>query len=145
MFNNNKYCQFGNFQYLFIVAIILFNCSSSGPTGSNTPTLAEQIIGNFIGTLQNPSGITSNYHINVTEINSTRVNVAPTSGNNSASFEADLELDESGSVVTIILKSPDDILENNGTFVASTGKLSYAFHLGGSNDSNIEVFIGDKQ
>ena len=145
MFNKNKNHLFGNFQYLFVVTILLFNCSSSGPTGSSTPTLADQIIGNFIGTIQNPSGNTPNYQISVIEINSTRVKVAPTSGSSSSTFEADLELDESGSVATIILKSPDDILENNGTFVASTGKLSYAFHLGGTNDYSVEVFIGDKQ
>ena len=145
MLVKSKYNPFGKFPYLFMVAIILLNCSSSGPTGSTATTLADQIVGNFKGTLQNPGGNIPDYLIIVTEINNTRVNVASASGGSSATFVVDLESEVSGNITSIILKSPDDILENNGTFVASTGKLSYAFQLGGNDDYNIEVFLGDKQ
>jgi len=125
-----------------IFITLLLGCSS---TTASTSTLANQIVGNFIGTLQNPSGNSPNYEIVVTEVNDARVRIAPASGNGSATFEVELTSQTSGSVTSIILKSPDDILENNGTFVASTGRLSYAYHLGGNDDSNIEVFVGDKQ
>ncbi len=121
---------------------LLLSCNTTGPAAA---TLAEQIEGNFKGMLQNPSGNTSDYEIIVTEINATRVSIAPASGSGSATFEVDLTSETNGSVTSIVLKAPADILENNGTFVATTGRLSYAYHLGGNDDKNIEVFIGDKQ
>ena len=44
-------------------------------------------------------------------------------------------------------KAPDDILENNGTLVivGSVGRLSYSYHLGGSDNENLKVFSGAKQ
>lgn len=125
-----------------IFTILLFSCNTTGPAAM---TLAEQIKGNFKGTLQNPGGNTSDYEIIVTEINDTRVSIAPASGSNSATFEVNLTSETNGNVTSIALKASSDILENNGTFVATTGRLSYAYHLGGNDDKNIEVFIGDKQ
>ena len=48
---------------------------------------------------------------------------------------------------SITLKAPDDILENNGTLVivGSVGRLSYSYHLGGSESANLEIFNGLKQ
>ena len=68
-----------------------------------------------------------------------------TTGPAAATFEVDLTSETSGSITSIVLKAPSDILENNGIFVASTGRLSYTYHLGGNDDHNIEVFLGDKQ
>ncbi len=125
-----------------IFTILLFSCNTTGPAAA---TLAEKIEGNFKGMLQNPGGNTSDYEIIVTEINNTRVSIAPASGSASATFEVDLTSETSGSITSIVLKAPSDILENNGTFVASTGRLSYTYHLGGNDDYNIEIFFGDKQ
>jgi hypothetical protein len=138
--------------YLVIGAIFtlfLFSCNPSDSTGASVETLANQIEGTFKGILQNPSFTANDYEIIVSEINDTRVSIAPASGSNSATFEVDLEsvdleTEISGVVTTIILKSPDDLLEENGTFVASTGGLSYVFHLGGTNEHNVEVFVGHK-
>ena len=132
-----------NYLMIGIVFIaLLLSCNTTGPAAA---TLAEQIEGNFKGTLQNPGGTTNDYEIIVTEINDTRVSIAPASGGNSATFEVDLTSETNGNVTSIALKASSDILENNGTFVATTGRLSYAYHLGGNDDKNIEVFIGDKQ
>ncbi len=130
--------------YLMIgmVFILLFICATTGPT---VATLADQIEGNFKGMLQNADRTTNDYEIVVTKINDVRVSFAPASGGNSATFEVDLESQVSGTITSIILKAPGDILENNGTFVASTGRLSYIYYLSGNDANNIEVFIGDKQ
>jgi hypothetical protein len=121
---------------------MLFSCNTTEPEDA---TLADQIKGNFKGMLQNPSGTVNDYEIVVTEINDTRVSIAPASGSNSATFEVNLTSETNGSVTIIALKAPSDILENNGTFAISTGRLSYAYHLGGNDDHNIEIFLGDKQ
>ena len=126
---------------VFFIALV-FNCSS---TTSSNPTLADQIVGDFIGMYQNPSGPILDYEITITEVNDTRVQIAPTSGNISATFEVYLTSQTNGSVTSIILKSDSDIIENNGTFIASTGRLSYTYHLGGNEDTNLEIFVGDKQ
>ena len=128
-----------------VFTVFLFSCNSSESTGSSEETLADQIVGDFLGVLQNPVFYDADYYIIVSEINDTRVRIAPASGSNSATFVVDLESQVSGSITSIILKSPDDILANNGTFVPSTGRLSYVFHLGGADDSNVEAFVGDKQ
>ena len=125
-----------------IIFTILFSCNT---TESEETTLADQIKGNFKGMLQNPSGTVNDYEIIVTEINDTRVSIAPASGSDSATFEVNLTSETNGSVTIITLKAPSDILENNGTFAISTGQLSYTYHLGGSDDYNFEIFLGDKQ
>ena len=71
--------------------------------------------------------------------------VSPASGIISSTFVANLELSVIGGVDTIVLKAPDDILATNGTFVATTGRLSYSYHLGGTSSGNVEVFVGTKQ
>ena len=116
-------------------------------TGMEETSLASQIQGTFIGEFQNPSMSQSNYKIIVTKIDDTSVRVAPASGSASSTFVANLESNVSGSVTSITLQAPDDILENNGTFaiVGSVGRLSYAYHLGGSDSGNVEVFSGTKQ
>ena len=110
-------------------------------------SLASQIQGTFIGEFQNPSMSQSNYKIIVTKIDDTSVRVAPASGSASSTFVANLESNVSGSVTSITLKAPDDIVENNGTFVMvnGVGRLAYAYHLGGSDRENLEIFSGAKQ
>ena len=132
----------GKVTVIFLVIVLMLSCSS---TTSSNPTLADQIVGNFIGILQNPDGLVNDYEINITEVNNSRVKIAPTSGNASATFEVDLTSQNNGGVESIILKSDSDIIENNGTFVSSTGRLSYTYHLGGNDDANLEIFVGDKQ
>ncbi len=118
-------------------------------TGMEETSLADQVKGTFIGEFQNPSmsSSQSNYKIIVTKIDDTSVRVAPASGSASSTFVANLESTVNGSVTSITLKAPDDIVENNGTFVvvAGVGLLSYAYHLGGSDSANLEIFSGAKQ
>ena len=110
-------------------------------------SLADQIQGTFKGLFQNPSLPTaiSDFEIIVTKIDDTSVTVSPVPGGISTTFLANLESQVSGSVTSITLKAPGDILENNGTFVAATGRLAYSYHLGGSDSGNLEIFSGTKQ
>ncbi len=131
-----------------IILTILFSCNtteSEDLTESEDPTLADQIKGNFKGMLQSPGTAINDYEIIVTEVNDTRVSIAPAAGDTSATFAVNLTTETSGSVTIIVLKAPSDIIENNGTFTASTGQLSYTYHLGGNDDHNIEIFLGEKQ
>ena len=85
-------------------------------TGTEETSLASQIQGTFIGEFQNPSmsSSQSNYKIIVTKIANRKVGVAPASGSASSTFVANLQSNVSGSVTSITLKAPDDILANNG-------------------------------
>lgn len=132
----------GKLTIIFLFIALMFSCSS---TTSSNLTLADQIVGDFIGLFQNPTGPILNYEIIITEVNNSRVKIAPASGSASATFEVDLTSETNGGIESIILKSDSDIIENNGTFVPSTGKLSYTYHLGGNDDTNLEIFVGDKQ
>ena len=118
-------------------------------TGTEETSLANQVQGTFIGEFQNPSMSSSltDYQIIVTRIDDTSVRVAPASGSVASTFVANLESTVSGSVTSITLKAPDDILENNGTFVMvdGVGRLAYAYHLGGSDSANLEVFSGARE
>jgi hypothetical protein len=147
---------------MVLSSLLLLSCEDgAGPTestpigGAETGTVTEdtslagQIQGTFIGAFQNPSMSTAqnNYQIIVSKIDDTSVQVAPASGSASSTFVANLEPYVQGSVTSILLKAPEDILANNGTFgiVGSVGRLSYAYHLGGSDSGNVEVFTGTKQ
>ena len=144
---------------IMLSSLLLLNCGGGvGPTpiegdetgtGMEETSLANQIQGTFIGEFQNPSMLSSEsgYQIIVTKIDDTSVRVSPASGSASSTFVANLESSVSGSVTSITLKAPDDILENNGTFVvvSGVGLLSYAYHLGGSDSANLEIFSGAKQ
>ena len=145
---------------IMLSSLLLLSCGGgAGPTeptpiggdetgtGMEETSLANQIQGTFIGEFQNPSMLSSEsgYQVIVTKIDDTSVRVSPASGSASSTFVANLESSVSGSVTSITLKAPDDILVNNGTFVAIIGQLSYSYHLGGSNSSNVEVFSGTKQ
>ena len=132
----------GKLTVIFLFIALMLSCSS---TTSSNPTLADQIVGDFIGLFQNPTGPILDYEITITKVNNSRVKIAPTSGNASATFEVDLTSETNGNVTYIILKADSDIIENNGTFVPSTGRLSYTYHLGGNDDTNLEIFVGDKQ
>ncbi len=150
---------------LFTMALVLLSlgCEKSGPTapspvggdgpgpgsatgsGSSTATaLADQIQGTFIGHFQNPTMEITEYRIVVTRIDDTTVQISPASGGVSSTFLANLTSMVSGSVTSITLQAPSDILLHNGTFVATTGRLSYSYHLGG-DARDIEVFSGTKQ
>ena len=126
--------------------LVFFGCNPDDPAiigGGNT--LADKIVGTFVGTYTSQSTTELDYSITVTKVSDTEVKFAPTNGSVSATFNAILAETTMGSVTSISIKSSDDILENNGTFVESTGSLSYSFHLGGSDDRNLEIFLGDKQ
>jgi len=95
-----------------------------------------------------PNGVNlTNYEIIVTFIDDTSVRVAPASGSGSATFVANLESAVNGSVTYIALTVPSDIVENSGSFsvVSGVGRLSYMYHLGGSNPNNAEIFSGARQ
>lgn len=132
----------GKVTVIFLFIALMLSCSS---TTSSNPTLADEIVGDFIGLFQNPAGPILDYEITITEVNNMRVQIAPAAGSASATFEVDLTSETNGGIESIILKSDSDIIENNGTFVPSTGRLSYTYHLGGNDDTNLEIFVGDKQ
>ena len=145
---------------IMLSGLLLLGCGGgSGPTesssiesnetGTGEASLANQVQGTFIGEFQNPSMSTSqsDYQIIVTRIDDTSVRVAPASGSASSTFVANLESTVNGSITSITLKAPDDIIENNGSFamVGAVGRLSYAYHLGGSDSANNEIFSGSRQ
>jgi hypothetical protein len=94
-----------------------------------------------------PSVNLSNYEIVVTKINDTSVRVAPASGSGSATFVANLESAVNGSQTYIKLTAPSDIVKDNGSFdvVSGVSRLSYIYHLGGSDQHNNEIFSGTSQ
>ncbi len=122
-----------------VFIVLLFSCNTTDPAET---TLADQIKGNFIGILSNSDSTANDFNVIVTEINDTRVTIAPASGSYWATFEVNLTSATGG---IIALKAPADIIENNGTFAVSTGQLSYTYHLGGSDEYNFEIFLGTKQ
>lgn len=130
-----------------VVILLSQSCAGSGVTAPTGTSLADQMEGTFQGQFQNPSLPTaiSDYQIVVAKVDDTSVRVSPASGSIATTFLANLESQVSGGVTSIALQAPGDILENNGTFVAATGRLSYSYHLGGSASANIEVFSGTKQ
>ena len=147
---------------VMLSSLLLLGCGGgSGPTestpiggnetgtGTEATSLADQVKGTFIGEFQNPSmsSVVSNYAIIVTKIDDTSVRVAPASGSASSTFVANLESTVNGTVPSITLKAPADIVENNGSFVvvSGVGRLAYAYHLGGSESGNLEIFSGAKQ
>ena len=135
---------------MMLSSLLLLGCSAqASPTGTEETSLADQVKGTFIGEFQNPSmsSSISDYEIIVTKIDDTSVRVAPASGSASSTFVANLESTVNGSVTSITLKAPADIVENNGSFsvVSGVGRLSYMYHLGGSNQNNAETFSGARQ
>ena len=155
-----------------ILALTLANCNESGgptsptaelslptaetststvstTTEASTPavsSLADKVVGTFIGMLGHPvSGTHDNYRIKVTKINDTRVQISAFEGSVSSTFRVDLLEESVGLLSYIRFQSPDDILANNGSFAFATGRLSYGYFLGGSDDSNVEVFYGTKE
>jgi hypothetical protein len=134
---------------LLITIITLFTLVSCNPDDiddiSGDGSLADQIEGTFVGMFQNSSNAIPDFSITVTKISDTEVQFAPTNGTLSSTFTATLSEETIGNVTSIKIFTSDDILENNGTFVEATGRLSYSFHLGSDDDYNIEVFTGDKQ
>ena len=123
-----------------LLGLFSLACTEAGPTeptpvdgdtvvggGTQAASLADQIQGTFSGQFQNPSISISDYRITVTRIDDTSATIAPASGSSSSTFVVNLESSVSGSVTAIALKAPSDILDNNGTFVAETGGLSYAY------------------
>ena len=155
-----------------ILALTLANCNESGgptsptadlslptaetststvstPTEASTPavsSLADKVVGTFIGMLGHPvSGMHDNYRIKVTKINDTRVQISAFEGSVSSTFRVDLLEESVGMLSSIRFQSPDDILANNGSFTFATGSLAYGYFLGGSDDSNVEVFYGTKE
>ena len=121
--------------------LVVFSCNPSTIGGD----LADKIVGTFVGTYNNQATTEMDYSITVTKVSDNEVKFAPTNGSVSATFNAILTETTVGSITSISIKSSEDLLENNGTFVESTGRLSYSFHLGGTDDRNLEVFVGDKQ
>jgi hypothetical protein len=138
---------------MMLSSLLLLGCSAqASPTGTEETSLADQVKGTFIGEFQNPSMSSSphyisDYEIIVTKIDDTSVRVAPASGSASSTFVANLESTVNGSVTSITLKAPADIVENNGSYVVYSGvaRLAYAYHLGGSESANLEIFTGLKQ
>ena len=135
---------------MMLSSLLLLGCGGeAGPTGLEETSLADQVKGTYIGLFQNPSmsSVVSNYAIIVTKIDDTSVRVAPASGSASSTFVANLESTVNGTVPSITLKAPGDIVENNGSFVvvSGVGQLAYAYHLGGSDSGNLEIFTGVKQ
>ena len=135
---------------MMLSSLLLLGCSAqASPTGTEETSLADQVKGTFIGEFQNPSmsSSISDYAIIVTKIDDTSVRVAPASGSASSTFVANLESAVNGSVTYIKLTVPSDIVENNGSFVvvSGVGQLAYAYHLGGSDSGNLEIFTGAKQ
>ena len=127
-----------------IIALSFIIACNSDPLGGED-SLADQMVGTYVGVLQNPTTSDQNYSVTVTKISDTEVKFAPTSGSSSAIFKANLTEETTGSIKSLVIISPDDILATNGSFVNLTGRLSYTFHLGGLEQANIEVFIGTKQ
>ena len=131
------------FKMVVLTMVVAVSISACGTDDSSAGAYADDVVGNYMGTLQNPTmGTVEDYNITVTRLSDTEVRIAPASGEDSATFNAKLE---SGSVAnTLILKVATDILANNGSYSKVLEKLSYTLHLGGDDEHNVEVFVGKK-
>ena len=131
--------------WLLSAAVLVTGCGGGSGSGGSGGSLADQIAGDFIGILQNPtSGMLSNYMISVERLTDTKVRIHATSGSASLTFEADLSMADVGTVEAIALTVATDILGSNGTYALLNERLAYVVHLGGSSDANLEVFSGVK-
>jgi len=108
-------------------------------------SLADQVAGNYKGTLRNPTNTQNDYRIKLVKINDTKVRIQPFTGTLSQTIEVDLEEQTMGTITLIKFKMPGDHMANNGMYAAENGRLTYIFHLGGDDDRNIELFSGKRQ
>lgn len=116
-----------------------FSLCSNGPDNSPIPG-AE---GNYIGTLAKPlQGVmVSNHEIKVEVVDAETIRIISISG---GSTDLELKL-EKISENNYNLKLPSDNNFIGGTLSTSVGRIAYSYFLGGQNDSNIEVFTGEKK
>jgi len=132
----------------FVFSFALFAIFAFAPTfnlqGQNQ-SLADKVVGEFKGKLQNKNHKIKNHKIKITKVSDIKVKIQPVSGSSSQSFEVKLTEQVAGNITMIKFKIPGDHIMNNGMFVKSNGKLSYSMHLGGEDPRNIEVFVGSKK
>lgn len=127
---------------LLILALLSFGVSI---TVSGQTSLADQVVGVYKGKLRNSSVDLNNYKIKIIKVSDLKVKIQPKTGNQSQSFELELEEQTMGSIKVIKFKMPGNHLMNNGMFAETNGRLSYGLHLGGDDVRNIEVFAGKKE
>lgn len=127
---------------LFLAALLGICISTTLP--EHPTSLADKVVGIYKGKLRNPTVDLDNYKIKITKINDTKVKIQPKTGNQSQTFDVDLEEQTMGTITIIKFKLPEDHLLNNGMFAEVNSRLSYVIHLGGDDLRNIEVFVGAK-
>lgn len=123
--------------------LILFLTAAS--LSLQAQSIADQVAGIYKGKLQNKSVKLNNYKIKIEKISDFKVKIQALSGAQSQTLEVELVEQSMGSQTVIKFKFPTDHLLNNGMFVKSNGRLSYAVHLGTDDPRNLEVFSGEKQ
>lgn len=122
-----------------LLASFSFSLCSNGP--DNSPIAGAE--GNYVGTLAKPlQGVmVSNHKIKVEVMDTETIRIISISGGST-----DLELKvEKISENNYNLKLPSDNNFIGGTLSTSVGRIAYSYFLGGQNDSNIEVFTGEKE
>ena len=124
-----------------IVLIAAFMFSLCSNETNNSPI--EGAAGNYIGTLAKPQqGVMNpNHEIKVEVVDSETIRITSVSGGSK-----DLELKtEKISENNYNLRLPIDNNFIGGTLSTGVGRIAYSYFLGGQDDSNIEVFSGEKK
>ncbi len=102
----------------------------------------EKMEGTYIGSFHSPdsSGTYENFELIVSKLNDSTIHVAGKNPGISTEFDAVI-VNVQG---TYRLKIKDSLISNNGTFSPQTSRLSIAYHRGGDDPRNMEIFSGVK-
>ena len=120
---------------LFFLGFLLISHCAIAQT-----SLAENMVGSYKGQFRGPgmAATVENHHIKVTAVNDSTIHIEATGGSESTSFKATVT--ENNGIYT--LKAPGNFMIHNGSFALAAKRISYTYHLGGSDPRNVEVFSG---
>lgn len=102
----------------------------------------EKMEGTYVGSFHSPdsAGTYENFELIVSKINDSTIHVAGKTPGISTEFDAYVVNDQG----VYRLKIMDTFMSNNGSFSPQTNRLSIAYHRGGQDPRNMEIFSGTK-
>ena len=124
--------------FAFLFCLSIAHLSAQG-------TLADEVVGTYIGEMAKNSTTVADHAIEITRVSDERVRIASVSGTGSSTFEANLTVWDMGNVRTISFSADASLMLQNASVVPSTGRFAYAIVNMVSGSRNIEIFNGGKE
>lgn len=107
--------------------------------------MADKMVGTYVGEYHYQNILIPDFSINVSKVSENEINIYPRDGATSSNFIATLDQKTIQGSSIIFIRTPNDMLDINGSFIESSGRLTYNLHLGGPDKKNIETFAGIKK